>query len=363
MKRILITLFAIGMTAMSSVSMAAMSNSQVRKETRFLTDKMAYELRLNNAQYNDVYEINYDFIYNIRYLMDDVARGYNWAMEDYYAFLDVRNDDLRWVLSDMQYRSLLGMDYFFRPVYMNGSRWSFRVYLNYPNVNMFFFDKPYHYRTYSGAHYRSYYNNISFYRGRYNHNHYGNIYSVRDNRVFSGYFRSDFGSVTFRANSSSRPGNVSSKTRPVPPSFNVARGSDHNDNRGTVNRNNNKGDNGNGRSTVTPSRSSTETRRESTTSTATAPSRATTNTRSTTTTTRSTSTSGNDNSTSRRESTATPAKKESKSSSDSRSSSSSRTTVTRSSGSSSKEKSSSSSNTRSSGSSSNSSSGSRSSRR
>ena len=43
---------------MSSMSMAAMSNSRVRKETRFLTDKMAYELNLNTQQYNDVYEIN-----------------------------------------------------------------------------------------------------------------------------------------------------------------------------------------------------------------------------------------------------------------------------------------------------------------
>ena len=41
MKRIILILFAIGITAMSSVSMAAMSNSRVRKETRFLTDKMA----------------------------------------------------------------------------------------------------------------------------------------------------------------------------------------------------------------------------------------------------------------------------------------------------------------------------------
>ena len=49
MKRIILILFAIGITAMSSVSMAAMSNSRVRKETRFLTDKMAYELNLNTA--------------------------------------------------------------------------------------------------------------------------------------------------------------------------------------------------------------------------------------------------------------------------------------------------------------------------
>ena len=59
---------------------AAMSSSRVRLEARFLTDKMAYELKLSKAQYNDVYEINYDFISGVRYLMDDVLRGEEWAL-------------------------------------------------------------------------------------------------------------------------------------------------------------------------------------------------------------------------------------------------------------------------------------------
>ena len=87
MKRILIFFLVIGITAISSVSMAAMSNSRIRKETRFLTDKMAYELNLSTGQYNDVYEINYDFIYSIRYLMDDVIRGEEWALDKFYRTL------------------------------------------------------------------------------------------------------------------------------------------------------------------------------------------------------------------------------------------------------------------------------------
>ena len=46
MKRILFILFAAIMS--TAVCHAAMSNSKVRKETRFLTDKMAYELKLNS---------------------------------------------------------------------------------------------------------------------------------------------------------------------------------------------------------------------------------------------------------------------------------------------------------------------------
>lgn len=83
MKRMMITLFAIGMVAMSSTSMA-MSTSRVRKETRFLTDKMAYELNLNTRQYNDAYEINFDFLYAVRNILDDVTRGEEWALDDYY---------------------------------------------------------------------------------------------------------------------------------------------------------------------------------------------------------------------------------------------------------------------------------------
>ena len=205
MKRIILILFAIGITAMSSVSMAAMSNSRVRKETRFLTDKMAYELNLNTAQYNDVYEINFDFIYSIRYLMDDVIRGYEWALDDYYNYLDVRNDDLRWVVSDAQYRRFLQADYFYRPIYASGGGWNFRVYITYTNRNYFYFPKPYHYRSYSGGHYRTHFHNVSYYRGRYNHSYYRGNYSVRNDRVYHTNRRSDFGSVNIRPNTSTRP--------------------------------------------------------------------------------------------------------------------------------------------------------------
>ena len=79
MKRIIFIFLAAMMS--TAVCSAAMSNSKVRKETRFLTDKMAYELNLSTEQYNDVYEINYDFISGIRYLMDDVLRGVGMGIE------------------------------------------------------------------------------------------------------------------------------------------------------------------------------------------------------------------------------------------------------------------------------------------
>ncbi len=202
-KRVLIFFLAIGITAVSSVSMAAMSNSRIRKETRFLTDKMAYELNLSTGQYNDVYEINYDFVYSIRYLMDDVMRGEEWALDTYYRTLDIRNDDLRWVLTTSQYRRFIGVDYFYRPIYANGGGWSFRVYIRYTNHNHFYFGKPYHYSSYCGGHYRTHYHN-SYYRGRYRHDFYSGSHSIRDHRNYNTHRRSDFGTVTIRPNSARR---------------------------------------------------------------------------------------------------------------------------------------------------------------
>lgn len=204
MKRIILFLFAIGIAAMGSVSMAAMSNSRVRKETRFLTDKMAYELKLTPAQYNDAYEINYDFIYAVRYLMDDVVRGEERAIDRYYRALDVRNDDLRWVLSTSQYRRFLQTDYFYRPIYASGGKWNFRVYITYTNHNHFYFGKPYHYNSYSGSHCRPRYDSPSHYRGRYKHDFYSGSHSLRDDKVYRTTRRSDFGSATVRPDSSRR---------------------------------------------------------------------------------------------------------------------------------------------------------------
>lgn len=213
MKRILFMLFAVIMS--TAVCHAAMSNSKVRKETRFLTDKMAYELNLNTAQYNDVYEINYDFISGVRYLMDDVLRGEEWALNRYYDYLDIRNDDLRWVLSRRQYSRFMQAAYFFRPIYVSGGHWSFRIYVTYTNPNHFYYPRPYHYRTYCGGHNRVHYHYVSYYRGRHNYPTYNGSFRIRDNKSYHTSRRSDFGSVHIRPNSGTRPNVEQSNRRPA----------------------------------------------------------------------------------------------------------------------------------------------------
>ena len=75
MKRWTTLLIVICMLGITIPAMGAMSISKMRQNTRFLTDRMAYELKLTPQQYNDVYEVNYDFINNVRYLMDDVEEA------------------------------------------------------------------------------------------------------------------------------------------------------------------------------------------------------------------------------------------------------------------------------------------------
>lgn len=194
---------------------AAMTKSRVRKEARFLTDKMAYELNLSNAQYNDVYEINYDFIHEVNYIMDEVLDGFAWALDDYYYLLDMRNDDLRWVLSAGQYRRMMDIDYFYRPIYMASNNWTFRVHIHYTNFNHFYYPKPHHYKSYIGGHARHHWNDISFYKDR----HHGIAHHpapapIRHNEVtYRDSRKSDFGSINIRPNTEKRPETTTSRRK------------------------------------------------------------------------------------------------------------------------------------------------------
>ena len=174
------------MLTISIPAMSAMSMSKVRQHARFLTDRMAYELNLTTMQYNDVYEVNYDFIDNVRYIMDDVTAGYPSAVDRYYDYLDFRNDDLRWILSASQYRRFMNVDYFYRPIYTPASEWLFRIYRVYNDITHFYFGKPHHYKSYKGEHYRTHHGHVSFYKNNrkdhYKHDFYKGDVRVRQDK-------------------------------------------------------------------------------------------------------------------------------------------------------------------------------------
>ena len=168
MKKMRLALMMIALATISAESFAAMSMNEIRHEARFLTDRMGHELGLSNRQYDDVFEINFDFLYQANEVLDDMVFGYDDAIDYYYYLLDVRNEDLMYVLRNSQYRRFVTRDYFYRPIYMSGRTWGMRIWNRYSDRNYFYFSIPTFYYTYNGAHGRIHFA-YSFYADRYQH--------------------------------------------------------------------------------------------------------------------------------------------------------------------------------------------------
>ena len=169
MKKLLVTM-AVAITGV--VQAFALTPTAIRENARFLTDRMAYELNLTPQQYEDCYEINYDFIASINPFMDEVVYGYPEYIDRYYNYLDYRNDDLRYIMTEAQYLAFVALDYFFRPIYTHAGNWLFRVYQYYSNTRFFYYDPPLIYHTYFGGHGRHYFPHGYYGGGRYSHHVY-----------------------------------------------------------------------------------------------------------------------------------------------------------------------------------------------
>ena len=138
-----------------ALSTMAMSYEQARDRALFLTDKMAYELNLNDEQYEAAYEVNLDYLMSIS-TYDDLYGTY-WTR---------RNMDLSYILFDWQYNAFCSAAYFYRPLIWTNGVWRFSIYVRYPNRTYFYFGRPAFYATYYGGH--SWHRNggRSWYHGR-----------------------------------------------------------------------------------------------------------------------------------------------------------------------------------------------------
>ena len=108
------------------VAAKGMTFTEARNEALFLSDKMAYELNLSSAQYEDVYEINLDYMMSVSNHSD--VFGFYWER---------RNSDLRFVLTSWQYDRYMATAYFFRPLTWEKSHWVFGIYSHYASGRMF----------------------------------------------------------------------------------------------------------------------------------------------------------------------------------------------------------------------------------
>ena len=136
MKKIMIMAMMMVMT----VSAKAMSYNAAKQEALFLSDKMAYELNLTNDQYDDVYEINLDYLMSVNGYSDAYGKWWNR-----------RNNDLKYVLTAYQYEKYLKLNYFYRPISWENGAWSFSVYNHYKNKNHFYKGNPKGYSGYKGG--------------------------------------------------------------------------------------------------------------------------------------------------------------------------------------------------------------------
>ena len=140
MKRYLMTILAVVLT---TIGAKAMPYEMAREEAMYLTDKMAYELNLNQRQYEYAYEINLDYLL-----------GLETAEDAYGMLLRYRNEDLAAILYDWQWKLMMGVDYFLRPVIWRYGHWYYPVYAHYAR-NYYYYSRPAVYHNYRGGHGRS----------------------------------------------------------------------------------------------------------------------------------------------------------------------------------------------------------------
>ena len=136
MKKMIMMAMMMAMT----ITANAMSYNKAKGEALFLSDKMAYELNLTDAQYNAVYEINLDYLMSV-----------NGRNDAYGIWWNRRNTDLMYVLTAWQYNKYVEMNYFYRPITWAHGNWTFTIYNHYSNRNHFYNVHPKAYANYKGG--------------------------------------------------------------------------------------------------------------------------------------------------------------------------------------------------------------------
>lgn len=178
-----------------ATSAKAISYSQAREQALFLTDKMAYELNLNEEQYDAAYEVNLDYLMSIN-TYDDLYGAY-WTQ---------RNLDLSYILLDWQYRAFCAATYFYRPLYWTAGVWHFAIYARYPRRDYFYFSRPSVYITYRGGHSWHHNGGCSWYKGRtFNHGSIRKGNGMRDRFDRGDFKKGHNGALSGRGNHNDRP--------------------------------------------------------------------------------------------------------------------------------------------------------------
>lgn len=123
-----------------SIGANAMPFENAQREALFLTDKMAYELGLDEYQYEAVFEINLDYF--ISCVTQTDVYGIWWER---------RNADLKYILTTVQYYRYINRIYFYRPLTWRTGAWYYPIYTHYTNRTHFYRTRPTGYGVYMGG--------------------------------------------------------------------------------------------------------------------------------------------------------------------------------------------------------------------
>jgi len=132
--------FTLVIAVSAVVNANAMSSTRSSAEARFLTDKMAWELSLNEYQIENIYEINYDYFRSLVNVYDNNRLAY-----------DIRNEEIHFALSPAQWALYMSIEYFLTPVRIVNNAWFFPIHNHYAH-NHFYYDAPRGYHHYNGGH-------------------------------------------------------------------------------------------------------------------------------------------------------------------------------------------------------------------
>ena len=134
-------LFLLLLLSILTLGARAMSFEEAQRHALFLSDKMAYELGLTAGQYDEVYQINLDYL-----LFVEPGSVYgNWWRS--------RNAELRRILTSVQYAEYERTYHFYRPVHWRDGAWHYGVYGYYTDRTVFYRERPRIYRSYRGGRY------------------------------------------------------------------------------------------------------------------------------------------------------------------------------------------------------------------
>ena len=117
---IIMTSDSVYQTSLNDKDYNVFSIKDAQKNAWFLTDKMKYELGLTEEQTTDVYEINYDYIRNIKPV------GFDSEL-----YTNLRYKNLSYVLDEWQWMMFEATDYFLYPFVSVGNSWDLVIYQHY----------------------------------------------------------------------------------------------------------------------------------------------------------------------------------------------------------------------------------------